>query len=183
MNIKNLLVLNLLLALMSNACTVNRRAVTWVLLPDTQGYAEKYPEILHSQTSWIAEHDAEIDFVLQQGDLTDDNNEEQWSVVRSAFRRLEGKVPYVLAVGNHDMGSQPGKFADIRNTELFNKSFPAATMSQMPGFGGVFEEGKMENAWYQFRKGKMEWLILTLEFGPRESVLRWANEIVARNAG
>ncbi len=166
---------------MASSCGVNRRAVTWVLLPDTQGYAEKHPEILHSQIEWIAEHAAEIDFVMQQGDLTDDNNEEQWAVVRSAFSKLDGKVPYLLAVGNHDMGSRPGIFADIRNTEMFNKTFPAETISQLPGFGGLFEEGKMENAWYQFRKGKQEWLLLTLEFGPRESVLRWANEIVAQN--
>lgn len=178
--IKALFQVALLLGTVS-ACTVSRRPVTWVLLPDTQGYAEKHPEILHSQTSWIAAHAGEIDFVLQQGDLTDDNNEEQWAVVQAAFSRLDGKVPYVLAIGNHDMGSAPGKFADVRNTSLFNKTFPVEKMDQLPGFRGVFEEGRMENAWYVFRTGKIEWLVLTLEFGPRESVLRWANEIAAQN--
>lgn len=182
-NWRRIFLMAVLLGGLTSACTLQRQPVSWVLLPDTQGYAEKHPEILHSQTSWIAEHASEIDFVLQQGDLTDDNNEEQWAVVKSAFSLLDDKVPYVLAVGNHDMGSQPGKFADVRNTELFNKTFPAGIMSQLPGFGGLFEVGKMENAWYHFRKGKQEWLVLTLEFGPRKSVLRWANDIVARNPG
>ncbi len=151
---------------------------TFILVPDTQTYAQKFPEILNAQTAWIARQANEIDLVLQQGDLTQNNSREEWQRVQNAFSGLNHKVPYVLAVGNHDMGSAPGKFADTRNTTLFNEYFPRKTMAKLPGFGGVFEEGKMDNAYYLLETGDYQWLVLTLEFGPRNAVLDWANKIV-----
>jgi hypothetical protein len=159
------------------ACHNTEKVTTFVLLPDTQTYAEKYPEILHSQIDWITENAKDIDLVLQQGDLTQNNNKQEWTVVKEAFSKLNNRVPYVLAVGNHDMGSAPGIFADTRNTDLFNSFFPVETMSQLPAFGGFFEKDKMENVYYLFEKDKQKWLILSLEFGPRNEVLDWAGQI------
>lgn len=152
-----------------------------VLLPDTQTYAEKYPEILRAQVQWIADNAGKTDLVIQQGDLTQNNSEKEWEIVRDAFGVLDGKVPYVLAVGNHDMGSVPGKFADVRNTTLFNRYFPYAQMSELPGFGGSFEQGIMDNTWYTLETGKVKWLVLSLEFGPRDKVLDWAGEIIKKH--
>lgn len=166
----------LLVAISCWACTP--KVATIVLVPDTQYYAEKYPEILHSQIDWIVENKEDIDFVLQQGDLTQNNNKEEWEIVQSAFYKLNNQLPYILAVGNHDMGSAPGKFADTRNTTLFNSYFPYDVMAQLPGFGGVYEPGKMDNAYYLVEAGNHKWMILTLEFGPRNTVLDWANEVV-----
>lgn len=165
------------------ACTPkhDEEEITFVLLPDTQTYTEKYPEILKSQIDWLEEEADGINMVIQQGDLTQNNSEEEWEIVRNAFGRLDGKVPYVLAVGNHDMGSEPGKFADVRNTTLFNRFFPKEKMATLPAFGDVFESDKMDNAYYMFETGKHKWLVLSLEFGPRESVLEWANDIVSKH--
>jgi hypothetical protein len=152
-----------------------------VLLPDTQYYAEKYPEILDSQINWVLRNSRDIDFVLQQGDLTQNNNDAEWEVVQKSFTKLDHVIPYVLAVGNHDMGSTPGKFADVRNTTLYNQYFPFSKMSALPGFGGYFDNDKTDNAYYLFQKGKYKWLILTLEFGPRNEVLHWANDVVDKH--
>lgn len=161
------------------ACTPEEEEeITFVLLPDTQTYAEKYPDILDAQIDWIEQEAADIAMVIQQGDLTQNNNEEEWQLVRNAFRHLDNKVPYVLAVGNHDMGSEPGKFADVRNTTLFNTFFPVEDMATLPAFGGIFEEGRLDNAYYLLETGNYKWLVLSLEFGPRESVLTWANDVV-----
>ncbi|SFC34510.1 Calcineurin-like phosphoesterase [Parapedobacter composti] len=169
-----------LFGILINACTPKaEEEITFVLLPDTQTYAEKYPDILDAQINWIEQEAANIAMVIQQGDLTQNNNEEEWQLVRNAFRRLDDKVPYVLAVGNHDMGSEPGKFADVRNTTLFNTFFPVAHMAKLPAFGGIFEEGRLDNAYYLLETGDYKWLVLSLEFGPRESVLVWANDVVA----
>lgn len=149
-----------------------------VLLPDTQTYAEKYPEVLDSQINWIINNAKTINFVLQQGDITQNNNHKEWKIAQAAFSRLNKKVPYILAAGNHDMGSADGKFADVRNSTLFNFYFPYAEMHRLPGFAGVTEEGKMDNAYYIFKTGKINWLVLTLEFGPRNSILEWANTII-----
>jgi predicted MPP superfamily phosphohydrolase len=90
--------------------------------PVHKTYAEKYPPILDSQINWIARNAKQIDFVLQQGDLTQNNNDEEWKRVQSAFNKLNNKVPYVLVPGNHDMGSKAGQFANVRR-ELFKKTF------------------------------------------------------------
>jgi len=163
------------------SCSKKMHQARIVLLPDTQTYAEKYPEVLDSQINWIANHAGEIDFVLQQGDLTQNNNNKEWAIIKNAFTRLNNKVPYVLAAGNHDMGSKDGKFADVRNSTLFNTYFPVAQMSKLNGFAGLAEDGKMDNAFYIFKKGKIKWLVITLEFGPRNSILTWAGSIIEKH--
>ncbi len=172
---------SLLLLFLITACQPTRQTTRIVLLPDTQCYAEKYPQILNSQINWILENKNNIDIVLQQGDLTQNNNEKEWSLVKQAFEKLNGIVPYVLAVGNHDMGSGPGKFADTRDATFFNSFFPFKEMSQLPAFGGVFEQEKMDNAFYLFDSGGIKWMVLSLEFGPRDEVLDWANRMVMQN--
>lgn len=152
-----------------------------ILLPDTQTYAEKFPEVLDSQINYILSEQKNIHLVLQQGDLTQNNNDKEWQVIKAAFSKLDGKVPYVLAAGNHDMGSVAGKFADVRNSTLYNRYFPFAHMSQLPAFGGVFEQNKMDNAYYFVQTGKAKWLVVTLEFGPRNAVLNWADNIISQH--
>ncbi|HEV7333754.1 MAG TPA: metallophosphoesterase [Flavisolibacter sp.] len=165
------------------ACSRNVHKARFVLLPDTQYYAEKFPDVLDSQITWIERNSNNIQLVIQQGDLTQNNNDKEWSLVQTAFQRLNNRVPYVLAVGNHDMGSGPGKFADVRNTSLYNQYFPYAEMAKLPAFAGVFEEGKTDNAYYTLKTGKINWLVLSLEFGPRSTVLDWANRIVSQHPG
>lgn len=174
-------VLALFVSSLCLSCKIQSQKITWVILPDTQTYAEKYPEILHAQIDWIVDKAKDIAFVIQPGDLTQSNNEEEWQIVREAFQKLDGKVPYTLTVGNHDMGSVPGKFADVRNTELFNQFFSFSEMASLPAFAGAFEEDKLDNVYYLTKNGGIDWLILSLEFGPRNSVLEWASKIVSEN--
>ena len=77
-------------------------------------------------------------------------------------------------MGNHDLGNN----SDKRDSKLFNEYFPYIKHSQMRHFGGAFEEGKMDNVWYSFKAGGLEWLVLCLEFGPRNMVLDWAGKII-----
>lgn len=92
---------------------------------------------------------------------------------------LDGKVPYTLATGNHDFGTNGT--SDVRNSDLFNQYFPYSKYSKEKTFGGAFEVGKMDNTWRVFKAGGNKWLILTLEFGPRNVVLDWANEVVKQH--
>lgn len=148
------------------------------LLPDTQGYTAKYPEIFKAQTEWIADPANEIVFMLHQGDITNDNSKTQWEAAGSALHLLDGKVPYSLAYGNHDIGTN-GK-ANSRQT-LLNEYFPYDQYAKQRGFGGAFEPGKIDNTWSTFHAGGLDWLVLSLEFGPRNAVLDWANKVVAEH--
>src|SRR5690606_28470911 len=102
------------LALLTQSCATKQTIL--VLLPDTQTYAEKHPEIRDPQIDWILKGANKIDMGIQEGDWTQDNNDEGCARVRNSFKRLDGKVPYVLAVGKHDMGSEPKQFADVRDS-------------------------------------------------------------------
>lgn len=162
------------------ACFIPEEEVRIVLLPDTQIYSESFPEIFHAQTKWIASQAGRISFVLHQGDITNNNSDEQWEVAAAAMRNLEEKeVPYAVCMGNHDIGTHG--FADVRNTDLFNKWFPYSKHSTDPHFGGAFEYGKMDNVWYTFQAGGIAWLVLSLEFGPRNKVLDWAAKVIEKH--
>ncbi|HEY0356445.1 MAG TPA: metallophosphoesterase [Flavisolibacter sp.] len=163
------------------ACNPGMHKARIVLLPDTQTYAEKYPEVLDSQIHFLLQEQKNIQLVLQQGDLTQNNNDREWDVIKKAFSKLDNKIPYVLAAGNHDMGSGPGKFADVRNSTLFNRYFPIEHMSRLPLFGGAYEQEKMDNVYYFMKTGKIKWIIFSLEFGPRNSVLNWADKIISKH--
>lgn len=150
---------------------------TIVILPDTQFYTGGgYPEILQRQTRWIVDQKEERDivFVLHEGDITNTNQAYEWQLADDSLSVLDGEVPYALAVGNHDMGIS----GDARDMTKFNTSFPVSRYRSLPTFGGVFETGKLDNSFHLFNAGGVNWLILSLEFGPREQVLDWADEVL-----
>ena len=119
--------------LVLSSCSTQKQ-VRLVLLPDIQTYSRLYPDILRSQTQWAVEHADSIDFVLQQGDMTDHNIDKEWAVAASTLNMMDDKVPYAFVMGNHDLGA-----------------------------AGI------------------KWLILCLEFGPRNNVLDWAGEVVKKH--
>lgn len=53
------------------ACSTQKSITRLVLMPDTQTYASRFPKVFRSQTEWIASNAEQIDFVLHQGDITD----------------------------------------------------------------------------------------------------------------
>ena len=147
-----------------------------VVLPDTQKYAESYPHIFTSQTQWIADNKAglNIQFVLHVGDIVDNpNSTTQWLRAQNSLHLMDGVLPYFLALGNHEMPNASG-----RDTTNFNYYFPYSKYSALPQFGGVLESNKMDNVYYLITSGGIDFLILSLEFGPRDAVLDWANSVV-----
>ncbi len=155
-------------------------AFTIAVLPDTQGYAEDFPETFLAQTAWLAENKAErnIVFTLHLGDITDDNNEAQWAVAAQAMSRLDGVIPYAMCLGNHDIGPKGWTFT--RET-LFNQYFPLSKYRNTSTLGGVFggEPERMDNSYHLFSAGGRDFIVLALEFAPRDAVVDWANSVFA----
>ena len=151
---------------------------TLAVLPDTQIYAESFPEIFDSQTRWIADNAGRLNiaFVLHEGDVTNGNAEYHWRNAVHSMGLLDGVVPYAVVLGNHDMG--PAGECDSRDS-LFNDHFPVGRFENMPTFGGVFESGRLDSSYHLFSAGGTDWLVLALEYLPRDSVLDWANDVAA----
>ena len=172
-------------------------AFTLVVLPDTQCYADTrlgqsalrwgkdLRQYFFAQTKWIRD-DAErrnIRFVVHEGDITQTDHEEEWEIARKAMATLDGKVPYCLCLGNHDMGyrkteGSPTSYATaVDRQTLFNRYFPRADHENRPSFGGT-HRSTLENSYHFFEGGDMRFMVLSLEFKPRDEVLEWANQVV-----
>lgn len=152
-------------------------AWTLVLLPDTQIYSQNFPGIFDSQTTWILNNarSRNIRYVLHLGDIVNVNSVPEWVNARRSMGTLDGKVPYALVPGNHDYG--PGGNSATRDTFL-NDCFHEKDYRAWPTFGGAMEEGKMDNTYHLFEAGGVEWIVICMEWGPRDSVIAWANGLM-----
>lgn len=153
-----------------------------VALPDSQVYCAREPlnKYFYEQTDWIAENAERLNikYVLHEGDIVNNNNRPQWEVAAKAMKRLDGVVPYALAPGNHDYGEN-GSTND-RSTFL-NEYFSADECAKWPTFGGVRQKGRLESSYHAFEAGGNKYLILALEWGPRDETVAWADEIVSQH--
>jgi hypothetical protein len=153
---------------------------TLVLLPDTQIYSQNFPGIFDAQTAWIL-HQARprnISYVLHLGDIVNVNSAPEWENARRSMSLLDGRVPYAIVPGNHDYG--PGGNAATRDTGL-NDHFKEADYLDWPTFGGTMESGKMDNSYHLFEAGGVKWIVVALEWGPRDATVEWANGIMSRH--
>lgn len=154
---------------------------TIVVMPDTQHYALSYPGVLRLQTDWISENRDEnkIVYVLQNGDITHTRTLREWNAASRAFEILDGKVPYALVPGNHDYS-----YVDkIRQRESqINDFFPPSRFEKWPTFGGTMDRGHIENNYHLFEAGGKNWVIIGLEWAPRDIALEWAGKLLEKNA-
>ena len=100
---------------------VDPESFSMILLGDPQGYT-KYDinqPLFDLCTAWIADNiePLKITAVLCTGDLVEQNDNnvlnrkmlnqtsrEMWEAASQALKRLDNKVPYIIAAGNHDYG-------------------------------------------------------------------------------
>lgn len=156
---------------------------TFAVLPDTQNYSEKYPETFKAQTRWVLANRERrrIAAVFQLGDVTNHNNDAEWRNARAALEPvLQSGLPLCIVPGNHDYGEGGG--AKTRDS-LFSKYLPAKDLSRQASWGGNYdkEPDRTENTYHRIDVAGRKFLVLCLEFGPRDDVLRWANGVVAAN--
>ncbi|WP_216212842.1 metallophosphoesterase [Amycolatopsis aidingensis] len=156
---------------------------TIVVLPDTQMATESWPELFRAQTEWIAANaeSRDIRYVIHEGDIVERPHQPwQWDRARSALSTLDGKVPYILAVGNHDMDAHgTGNPQWERETEQFNNAFPRSRFASGPSFGGTFPTQLNDSSYHLFSAGGVDWLVLSLKYIPTESETDWANRVIA----
>ena len=162
---------------------------TMVVIPDTQHYTDNVANapIFTEITRWIAEHREHhnIRFVLQLGDLVEHNTTAEWDRARTSMAELDGKVPYALTTGNHDLG--PGGKASDRTGEfnLASRFGAGSPYASQPTMGGFYPEisnpNYRESSYHTFHANGHDYLVLALEWTPRDPVVAWANQIVSEH--
>jgi hypothetical protein len=153
------------------------RAFSMVVLPDIQYLTLGNAHILEDMIDFILDDQRlrSIRFVVQEGDITHNNTDDEWVVATTQFGRLHGVVPYAVCVGNHDM-----RDSDVdRDTGLFNTHFGPSGYSEQPTFAGRRQDDVIDDHFHTFRVADVDWLVLSLSWNPRPDALAWADEVLA----
>lgn len=180
----------------------DKNSFSMILVPDPQSYvkfAANQP-LFELQTAWIAQNIKRLNIkaALFTGDMVEQNGKiisaplpnqyngdqtgtQQWQAVSRALSRMDNRVPYVIAQGNHDIGHITATDRHTNAPQYIyperNIKFESTLVATCPNWKGVHT---MENSAYEFRD--KEWgdiLVLTFEFAPRDEVLAWAGELIA----
>jgi len=158
-------------------------AYTIAVFPDTQDYTSNpwIEETFSAMTQWVADNAASknINFVNNVGDVSQWSSVGQFDIAHAAYDILrEAGVSFSIVQGNHDIVNSAG---DIRDTSNFNDAFSIAYMSEDPTFGGVYaaEPERYDNNYHLWTATDgTEWVTINLEFGPRDDVLAWADQVL-----
>lgn len=156
-----------------NTVPVSDYAYSFAVVGDTQHVTQNNPQNLSKIYQWLLDNreSKKIRHVLGLGDITNANETAQWETAQAAISLLNGKLPYILIRGNHDNSTNMNKYL---GTPAYYEQLAST------GESGVFEEGKFDNSYTTLTVGAHKYLIIGLDFGAKDNVLRWANSIVGK---
>jgi hypothetical protein len=120
-----------------------------------------------------------IKFVVCLGDIVQNAHvEKEWLNAYEASRILDGVVPYTSVPGNHDLVTKDK--AITRDSTLYNKFFGVSRFEKEPWYRGHLGATN-DNNFCTFSAAGRDFLILSVEFAPRDEVLDWAAEICQKH--
>ena len=138
---------------------------SFAFVGDTQIITESYPDKLSKIYDWIINNkdNKKIQYVFGLGDITNSDTDREWNDALKQISKLNDKIPYSLVRGNHDSTSQ---FEKYFNTNIYKNQFEG------------FYNDSINNSWRTFKVGKVNYLLITFDYGPDDDVLNWASEII-----
>ncbi|MCG5053672.1 MAG: metallophosphoesterase [Myxococcales bacterium] len=155
-----------------------------IVFPDTQNYSYisgpfDGPSIFRRQTSWAAENLGALSTIIlvNVGDIVERNDDAEWAVAAGAFGLLPPTQPLLLSTGNHDHGLNG---AGVPRGTKFDQYFPLSRFAGMPTFGGALDTA--ENSYHLVDINGEPWVVLGLEWAPRDTTLAWAKGVLAAHA-
>lgn len=169
-----------------------------IMVPDIQNYVKwgRNQPILDLMMAWIEENiePLNIKMVMCVGDLVQNNErinndfdgdqstQRQWEAASAAFVKLDGKVPYIAATGNHDysidrQGNRTSKYYDelftIDRNHLNRKIIVQNSRNEQ-------DVPTLANSAYEIKGlGGKDYLFMTIEYAPRDTVVTWASRVAA----
>lgn len=148
-----------------------------VVLPDTQIYAQYYPETFCDQTEWISANASRLNiiFVTHVGDIINRGavSKKEWKTASDCMGVLDGKVPYSVVPGNHDVDVLGYPNATFN---AFNTTFPVSRFEAYPWYRGNYNNN--QNSYQVVPAADSELLFLSLEVDAPDDVLTWADGVL-----
>lgn len=152
-----------------------------VLLPDTQYYSESHPTIFTDQTQWIIANRAtwNIQFVIGEGDIVNTPSQAyEWQNADASIKVLDNAgMPYAEAIGNHDYD---GVLPQNRGTTAYNQWFGVSRYIGYPWYLGHLGTTN-ENFYTTFTVNGQQYIVMALEYYPRDAALSWAQSVMQAN--
>ena len=158
-------------------------AYSFAVVGDTQIVTEydvnNNAECLSGIYDWILSNkdSKKIEYVFGLGDITDNNNEAEWSLAKEQISKLNGQIPYSIVRGNHDLvgaGTPKDKTADYFTQYLGTNEYKNQFEE-----GGFYSEENIWNSWRTFTVGDVDYLMLSLDWGASDAVLSWAGNVIS----
>ncbi|GAA3778374.1 metallophosphoesterase [Plantactinospora mayteni] len=147
------------------------------VLPDTQYLFDEDssdPEPLKATFRYLVEErrDTNIAFMTHLGDVTEHGSEHEIAIAGKTFGVLDGKLPYSVLAGNHDVRGGD----DQRGDSVYLRTFGPRRFTRMPTFGGASPDGY--NSFHVLRAGGRDWLVLALDWRASDKGLAWAQQVL-----
>jgi hypothetical protein len=159
-----------------NAAGFTPGAFTVAVLGDTQSYAANsaYASNYIAMTQWLVDNKSNrnIQFVMHVGDVVDADDTTQWNRAMTAMNKLDGQIPYAVAPGNHDYGGS----RSVSQFNQLNRFGPGSNYASQSTLQGYYpnEPNSRMNTYSTFQANGRNYLVMELEFGPRDAVVDWA---------
>lgn len=148
---------------------------------DIQGYTKSSSNIGYYEASikWIEDNvkkGMRLNCILQDGDISETNADEEWTRFYDATQEIASKVPFFACVGNHDYDRNKDRFILGRNTTKINQyaGFPLTRKSIV----AYYDSDNLENYVAKVSIHGKDVFLLVLEFAVRTEILQWAVEYV-----
>ena len=174
----------------------NPESFTIVVFGDVQNYSKNssYQPIYELCTAWVADNveNLNIKAVLFTGDLVNRNenivtgrgsmnqtSRQMWEWSSHCLERLDGRVPYIIAAGNHEYGYTRGDEDFTHYNEYYTFERNSETAKHLvAAFPNRRGQASLENAAWEFRDEHWgKFLVIGTEWAPRDEVLSWAKDL------
>ena len=147
------------------------------VLPDTQYLLDEGgsdPEPLRVALDWLVRSrgNANIAFMTQLGDVTEHGTETEMRLADRVFRTVDGKLPYSVLAGNHDIPSGD----DQRGDTPYLRTFGPGRFNKDKTFGGASQDGY--HHFHIVTAGGRQWLVLALDWRASDAGIAWAQRII-----
>lgn len=177
------------------------KSFSMILVPDPQSqikFAANQP-LFELMTAWIAQNIDRLNIraalftgdMVEQNDLLtggdpahshngDQTSQQQWRAVSRALERLDGRIPYIVCQGNHDVGYVAAENRFSRMPQYIYPERNAEIIAHLAAVGLNHEKcHTLENAAYAFHDAAWgDLLVIAFEFAPRDEALDWARTLI-----
>ncbi|MBN2121520.1 right-handed parallel beta-helix repeat-containing protein, partial [Candidatus Micrarchaeota archaeon] len=160
---------------------IHKDDFTLLVIPDTEAYAESYPNIFTNQTYWATELKDELNmvFATHLGDVVADgsSNASEWINANDSMSLLDNLLPYALSIGEHDYDDE----GTTRAATYWANYFPITRYNGESWWGGQNNSNENYNTYQYFNASGIQFMVLHLEFCPRDETIAWANQTIINN--